>query len=145
MNESQSLKLSTGFQLLPDFVAAALRIMEPKPTNRSILEVDQHCHIAKSTPISETPVSLLLKRRDAVFAESPLRFRPGGRINIRAPCDRGSKSIMLSQPYMQQRSLTNNARIPLLTALEREEEILELTDAVCSLELSEKKKQAMVV
>lgn len=51
--------------------------------------------------------------------------------------------MMFLQPNKRQRLLTNPARLPLLTALEKKESITEVTYAAALMNFSEEAKQAM--
>lgn len=77
-----------------------------------------------------------MKRNDTVFVESPICFCDCGLVHIIVSRENGLMSMTLSQPKMLRQLFTNSARQLLLTA-PNSEEILEMTDAVYLMDLSE--------
>lgn len=61
------------FQLLHDSVQAALEIMKPESQTTADLLLDKQGQVVQSTTHLETPLSLLMKRKDAVFVGSHFR------------------------------------------------------------------------
>lgn len=78
-----------------------------------------------------------MKRKEAAFAVSTLRFCESGRINNTVLRASGSISLSLSQPIKPQRVLSNLARLPLLTVPDKQEEVLEMTGAEALIDFSE--------
>lgn len=75
--------------------------------------------------------------------KSTYRFCNSGRINITVSGVPGSKLMTLSQPKKRKRLFKNPAKMPIRTALEKDEDVFEITDAAASMDLSEKTKRAM--
>lgn len=67
---------------------------------------------------------------------SAFRFFGSGRINITVSRARASKLMKKSQENKPQRLSTNAAKLPSLTAQEKTDDVLAMTDAVASMEFS---------
>lgn len=94
----QDAELPRLFESLPDSVATVLGIMKPWPPTAAVVELEDQGRVVSSRPYPETHVSLLMKRKDSVFAERPFWLRCSGRINFSVPRARGLVSMTLSQP-----------------------------------------------
>lgn len=132
MYNFQSTTLSRVFELVPDFVVSALGIMKPESVTRSALELCKQGLAVKSRPHPETLVSLLVKRNESVFAAIALQFRDSGRICTTVPLARCSMTMTLLQPRNRHHSLTISAKLPLFTALKKQEDLFGMTDAAAS-------------
>lgn len=130
-------KLSWVFELLPDTVVAALGILKPAPTANDVVELYEWGAVVESRPLPEKAVSLLMKGKNAVFVGSIFLFRNSGHINITVLRERRSISMTLLQSNKPQCLLKSPTRLSLLTAPEKQENALQLTDAAWLMYLSE--------
>lgn len=135
--EIQRPKLPRVFQSLSDSVAAVFGIVKVEPPSRPAVEHDEQRQVVESILLSETSVSSLLKRSEAIFAECSLRFRGSSRIYITPSSTSGSVSMTLLQQDSLHCVLTNLSEIPLLSALEKAKDVLETIHAATLLNLSE--------
>lgn len=124
------------FESLRDFVAAALGIMKPEPPARTVVELDDQGKLMESKAHPEMPVCLLVKKKGMVLSASPLRFHDGVRNNISILRSRRSLSMTLLQPNYPLCSLTNPARLLLLTVSEKQEDLMVINYATASISLS---------
>lgn len=93
--------------------------------------VDSRLHL-------ETPLFLLIMRRDAAFAASPFGLCDRGRNNNGVSRATGLILITLSQPKRRQGLLVNSTRLPLRSAPEKKENLLQITEVAASTDLPEK-------
>lgn len=82
MYERQLPNLSRVLESLSDLVAAALRILTPKPPTTAFVELYKLMQVLRSRPCAETSASLDMKKRCAIFGASLFWFRNSGLISI---------------------------------------------------------------
>lgn len=78
-----------------------------------------------------------MKKRNAVLAAIPLKFCNSGRINISVSCARGSISMILSLQKKRKRLLEVLQLLSSSLAPGIEEDVLERTDEITSMDFSE--------
>lgn len=103
MYDLKGAKPPKVFQSLSDSSVAALEIMKQEPSTRAEIELDDKGWVVESRPHPETPVSSLMKRKDAIFAASSFCLRDSGLINITVPHASDSTSTALIHPKVRQR------------------------------------------
>lgn len=135
MYELENAKPTRAIESLHDSVAAALVIIKQEPTNRAVLQLEEQGCVVESRTLPETPLCSLTIRKDENFREGSFRFRDSGSSNISAIRARVSIWMMLPQPNNLLHLLTNHARVPVLTATERVEGLLEITYAAVSMDI----------
>lgn len=145
MYELQVAKLPRVFESLLDYVAAVLEIMKQEHPTRPVVELDEREQVVNNRPHPETPTCSHMKMINAAFVTSLFWFRDSGRIKISVPCASGLISMKLLYPNKRQRLLRNPASLPLLTVPEKEKDVLEMTDAVASIDFSVEGRRVMVV
>lgn len=106
------------FEWLPESIAAGLKITKPESPNRALVQADNKRKAVESSCHLETPVFLVTKRKDVIFAASPPRFCDSGCMQISVPHARGLTLMTLSQPNKRKCLLTNPAELFLLNKLE---------------------------
>lgn len=83
-----------------------------------------------------------MKRKEEVSAARPFWFRESSKVNISLARASGSPSMMLLQPDKRHLLFTNSVGVLLLTAVEKEEDVLERAYDAVSWDLSEEAKRA---
>lgn len=139
------LKLPGVFESLPDHVAAVLGTFKPRAPTKAVVEFGEQETVVKSRPHLSLPVYLVTERKEAVVMANPLRFRDSGRPNITAPCAEDSKSMTPSLPNKSQRLVTNPTMLPMLTATEKQFNVLDMADTTAAMDFSEEAKRAMEI
>lgn len=114
---------STSVSTRASSVAAALRIMNLEPSKGSVVQLVKQDHVLESKTNPGPPVYSFMKKKDAVFGESPSQFYDSGRININASCTRDSTSLMQLQPDKRHHLLSNSARLYFPNLTEKEEDV----------------------
>lgn len=73
------------FQPLLDSLAAALGFMNQDTPTRAVVELEEQGQVAESRSDPKMPSFPLMKRKDAAFVASRIRFCDSGRLNISVP------------------------------------------------------------
>lgn len=128
---------------LYDFVALALGVTKLVSLTNDVVELVKQRKFLRISPHPEMPAFPLLERKHLFFVSSPVWFHESSCINITAPRATGLIPTMLSQLNKQKSLFTNLPSLPLLTAPEKEEDVLKMTDVAGLTDLPKEAKKAM--
>lgn len=125
--------------------AARLAFRITEPPARASIEVEKQRLVVETRSHPKTPVYLLMKKKDEVFAGGPFRLSASHCNKITDPRDRDLIFMTLSKPKLRKRLCTNPARLALPTTPEKHEDVLERTDAPAWIDLLGEAKRALEV
>lgn len=131
--------------MLPDSVGAVLGFSKPEPPTTDAVELNEQGDVVEKRCRPENSVSLSVKRKEAAFTVSPIRFSDGGGILIIFSRAIGLILLTLSQSNRLQRLFASSAGRLLLTAPEKQKAVLEITDAAASMDFSKETRQTTEV